>query len=43
MTKKHHDKLLDELENGGTESQCPFCGLPRVKRSDYTRCPRCCL
>jgi uncharacterized Zn finger protein (UPF0148 family) len=43
MAKQRRDKLRDELKTGGTESPCPFCTLPRLKRSDYTRCPRCCL
>jgi hypothetical protein len=33
--------LMKELKRGGSESPCPFCGLPRVKRSDYIRCCRC--
>lgn len=25
----------------GTEPDCPFCGTPRVRRSDYIRCNPC--
>ncbi len=25
----------------GTEPPCPWCGVPRVKRSDYIRCNPC--
>ena len=28
------------LSEAGTEPPCPFCGVPRVKRSDYIRCNR---
>jgi hypothetical protein len=35
------DNLREEFEKGGGESPCPFCGLPRARRSDYIRCVRC--
>ena len=42
MTPKQQDEArqfrLDEL---GTEPPCPFCGKPRVARSDYLRCNPC--
>jgi uncharacterized Zn finger protein (UPF0148 family) len=38
---KWRDKVREELKKGGTGPPCPFCGLPRVQRSDYLRCPRC--
>ncbi len=25
----------------GTEPNCPWCGVPRVRRSDYVRCNPC--
>jgi hypothetical protein len=25
----------------GTEPDCPFCGVPRVRRTDYIRCNPC--
>jgi uncharacterized Zn finger protein (UPF0148 family) len=25
----------------GTEPPCPWCGIPRVRRSDYIRCNPC--
>jgi hypothetical protein len=31
------EKVLSEV---GTEPPCPWCGVPRVKRSDYIRCMR---
>lgn len=34
-------KIREEIEDGGTESPCPFCRLPRCRRSDYLRCARC--
>jgi hypothetical protein len=40
---KSRDKLLDEIKFGGKEPPCPFCKLPRVKRSDYVRCVRCAI
>jgi hypothetical protein len=33
--------LAKEIKKGGSEPPCPFCSLPRVKRSDYIRCVRC--
>lgn len=36
-----YGRLQHEIENGGSESPCPFCSVPRVKRSDYTRCCGC--
>jgi hypothetical protein len=35
------DNLRQEIIKGGGESPCPFCSLPRVRRSDYVRCARC--
>jgi hypothetical protein len=35
------DRLHDEIKIGGKESPCPFCAIPRVRRSDYVRCCRC--
>lgn len=29
------------LSEKGTESPCPICGKPRVKRTDYIRCNPC--
>lgn len=29
------------LGEKGTEPPCPFCGTPRVARSDYIRCGPC--
>lgn len=34
-------KLRDEIKKGGSEPPCPFCQIPRVRRSDYVRCCRC--
>ncbi len=31
----------DRLSEVGIEPQCPFCGKPRVGRSDYIRCYPC--
>jgi hypothetical protein len=33
--------ILHELSLGGGESPCPFCRVPRVRRSDYIRCCHC--
>jgi len=33
--------LKREIEEGGTEAPCPFCQIPRMKRSDYIRCCKC--
>jgi hypothetical protein len=41
MTSHWKDTILSELRGSGTEPPCPFCKLPRVRRSDYVRCPRC--
>jgi uncharacterized Zn finger protein (UPF0148 family) len=35
------DLVRQELKSGGTESPCPFCKLPRARRSDYIRCAAC--
>ena len=37
------DTLRREIEKGGTETPCPRCQLPRVRRSDYIRCCACAL
>lgn len=31
----------ERLAEVGTEPPCPFCGTPRVLRSDYVRCNPC--
>ncbi len=31
----------ERLSEVGTEMPCPFCKVPRVKRSDYIRCNGC--
>lgn len=41
MGSKVQDALLTEIKKGGKESPCPFCSLPRVKRSSYIRCCAC--
>jgi predicted RNA-binding Zn-ribbon protein involved in translation (DUF1610 family) len=33
-------RRLTAMEKG-TESACPFCGVARVRRSDYIRCNPC--
>lgn len=35
--ERERQKRLNEV---GTELPCPFCGIPRVKRSTYIRCMR---
>ena len=35
--------LREEIRNGGDQSACPFCGIPRVQRSDYVRCCGCAI
>lgn len=35
------DTIRAEIEKGGKEPPCPFCALPRCRRSDYTRCAHC--
>ena len=35
------DILREEIATGGSETSCPFCGIPRVRRSNYIRCCRC--
>lgn len=37
------NKLHQEIARGGDQPPCPFCGLPRVRRSDYIRCARCAI
>jgi ribosomal protein L37AE/L43A len=32
---------LASINEPGSEPPCPFCGRPRVRRSDYTRCNQC--
>lgn len=41
MATQTEGKRRREIEQGGTESPCPFCGVPRVERSDYIRCCGC--
>lgn len=41
MPRQWRDILLTEIKKGGSELPCPFCGVPRVKRSDYIRCAAC--
>jgi hypothetical protein len=38
---KGRDTLRTEIRKGGSEAPCPFCGVPRVRRTDYIRCCRC--
>ena len=39
MTREEQDKERQErLNESGSEPPCPFCGVPRVRRSDYIRC-----
>jgi uncharacterized Zn finger protein (UPF0148 family) len=38
---KRRDDLLTEIKVGGREAPCPFCGIPRVRRSTYIRCCAC--
>lgn len=38
---KGRDHLREEIEGGGKETPCPFCKVPRLRRSDYIRCCRC--
>jgi uncharacterized Zn finger protein (UPF0148 family) len=33
--------VVVEIRKGGSEAPCPFCHLPRVRRTDYIRCSRC--
>jgi hypothetical protein len=35
------ERIAYEIQNGGSEAPCPFCGLPRCQRSDYIRCAKC--
>lgn len=52
FTNKEQDKqetgfraFLEErkaiIDEKGTCAPCPFCGKPRVQRSDYLRCTPC--
>jgi len=41
ITEHWRDVLVEEIRNGGKQPPCPFCGVPRVQRSDYIRCCRC--
>jgi len=36
-TSNKRDNLMDEIKKGGKEPPCPFCKVPRVKRSTYIR------
>ena len=39
LLRKHLLEWREQLAREvGTESPCPFCGEPRVRRSDYIRC-----
>jgi hypothetical protein len=38
MEKAWRDTLRAEIKKGGGKQPCPFCGVPRVERSDYIRC-----
>jgi hypothetical protein len=41
MTHEQQEAARRErLAEVGTEPPCPFCGVPRVRRSDYIRCNR---
>ena len=35
------ESLKEEIPHGGDQEPCPFCGIPRVQRSDYVRCCGC--
>lgn len=35
------DNLKRERVKGGGEPPCPWCKIPRVRRSDYIRCCAC--
>lgn len=37
----HKMRTLVGKDMKGTEPPCPFCGRPRLKRSNYIRCGRC--
>ena len=39
--REWEDDLYAEIDHGGKELPCPFCSLPRVRRTDYIRCCRC--
>lgn len=42
MTKEESEAARREmLAEAGTEPPCPWCGRPRVLRSDYIRCNPC--
>lgn len=42
LTREEQEATRQErLNEVGTEPPCPFCGKPRVNRSDYIRCIRC--
>jgi hypothetical protein len=34
-------RVRAEIATGGGGTPCPFCHVPRCKRSDYIRCARC--
>lgn len=38
LMSQTREQRLNEV---GTEPMCPFCGIPRVLRSDYIRCNKC--
>jgi hypothetical protein len=42
MTEGERESLRELRRNEtGTMPPCPWCGRPRVQRSDYVRCCRC--
>lgn len=38
---KPDPERIAEIMTGGDLAPCPFCGVPRVRRTDYVRCCRC--
>ena len=42
LTPAQQDSDAERRRNEkGTESPCPFCSRPRLRRSDYIRCNPC--
>lgn len=39
--EQQEENRRERLAEVGTEPPCPFCGNPRVGRSDYLRCNPC--
>lgn len=38
---KPDPERIAEIMTGGDLAPCPFCKVPRVRRTDYVRCCRC--